>query len=75
MRKAEEKVKQLLDEVRPHTRYWDCYNDEPLEYNHDHKVVLLVISKQLELLRYLGTKTPDELYRDLIAQKVALKNL
>lgn len=70
-----EKVEQLLEEVRPHTQYWDCYNDEPLAYNHDNKVVLLVISKQLELLRYLGTKTPEELYRDLIAQKVALKNL
>ena len=75
MKTAEEKVKQLLEEVRPHTLYWDYRNDEPLEYNHDHQVVLLVISKQLELLRYLGSKDPMELYEDLVEQKRLLKNL
>lgn len=29
-----EKAKELLDKLRPHSKYWDCYNDEPLEENH-----------------------------------------
>lgn len=29
----------LFEDVNPHTQYWDCYNDEPLEYNHTGKVV------------------------------------
>ena len=74
-KEAKRKLEQLLDEVRPHCQYWDCRNDEPLEYNHANKVVLICINKQLELLRYLGSKTPDELYRDLVKQKVILKNL
>lgn len=75
MEKAKKEVEQLLKEIRPHTQYWDCRNDSPLEYNHANKVALLCIGKQLEILRYLGSKTPDELYRWLIEQKVALKNL
>jgi len=70
-----EKAKQLIEEVSEHTQYWDCYNDCPLEYDHANKVALICINKQLELLRYLGSKTPKELYRNLIEQKVALKNL
>ena len=75
MKEAKKEVKELLEEIYPHVEYWDCRNDEPILYNHANKVALLCISKQLELLRYLGSKTPDELYRWLIKQKVALKNL
>jgi len=70
-----EKAKQLIEEVSEHVQYWDCYNDCPLEYNHANKVALICISKQFELLRYLGSKTHEELYRDLVEQKVALKSL
>ena len=35
------KAKQLLEKVRPHTQYWDCYNDCPLEENHAQKVALI----------------------------------
>jgi hypothetical protein len=29
----------LEEQIRPHTQYWDCYNDEPLVYNHTGKVL------------------------------------
>ncbi len=29
----------LEEQVRPHAQYWDCYNDEPLEYNHTGKLL------------------------------------
>ena len=29
----------LFEDINPHTRYWDCYRDEPLEYNHTGKVI------------------------------------
>lgn len=75
MKDAKKEVKELLEEINPHVEHWDYRNDEPVLYNHANKVALLCIGKQLELLRYLGSKTPDELYRWLVEQKVALKNL
>lgn len=32
----------LEEQIRPHTQYWDCYNDEPLEYNHTGKVLKII---------------------------------
>lgn len=29
----------LFEDINPHTQYWDCYNDEPLEYDHTGKVI------------------------------------
>ena len=29
----------LEEQIRPHTIYWDCYNDEPELYNHTGKVL------------------------------------
>jgi hypothetical protein len=29
----------LKEKIRPHSQYWDCYNDEPLEYDHTNKLV------------------------------------
>ena len=63
------KAKDLLEE---------CYYSvsELPEFNRSERandIALLCISKQFELLRYLGTKTPDELYNDLVAQKVLLQ--
>lgn len=28
----------LKDQIRPHAKYWDCYNDEPLEYDHTNRL-------------------------------------
>lgn len=29
----------LEKEINAHAKYWDCYNDAPLEYNHTGKLV------------------------------------
>jgi hypothetical protein len=29
----------LKEKFRPHTKFWDCYNDEPLKYDHENKCV------------------------------------
>lgn len=44
-----DKVKELFEKVNEHTQYWDCYNDEPLVYDHTKKVVLLWINEILDL--------------------------
>ncbi|WP_271407477.1 hypothetical protein [Tenacibaculum soleae] len=75
MKDAKKEVKELLNDIYPHVEHWDYRNDEPILYNHANKVALLCIDKQFELLRYLGSKTHEELYKWLVEQKVALKNL
>ena len=30
------------EQIRPHTKYWDCRNDCQLEYNHTGKVLKIV---------------------------------
>lgn len=69
--KQEIKAKRLVDEmfmVMSEFRVTDEVLDDAAK-----SLALICISKQLELLRYLGTKTAEELYDDLIKQKVALK--
>lgn len=29
----------LKEKFRPHVKYWDCYNDEPLKYDHENKCI------------------------------------
>ena len=35
-------MKTLEEQIRPHTQYWDCYNDCPLEYDHTGKVLKII---------------------------------
>jgi len=73
VKESKDKAKELADV------YWEklyflqsrVIPDELLEQSK--QCALICIDKQLELLRYLGKKTPEELYQDLIKQKVALK--
>ena len=32
----------LKDIISQHTKYWDCYNDAPLKYNHTDKVLKII---------------------------------
>ena len=29
----------LKEQIRPHAELWDCYNDEPVKYDHTNKLV------------------------------------
>lgn len=52
----------LEEQIRPHTQYWDCYNDEPLAYNHTGKVL-----KIIDLFTTIFIEWKDEnfsMYRD-----------
>lgn len=72
---AKKHLEFLMEEIRPHSQYWDCYNDVPLEEPHDKHLALICLDKQLELLRYLGSSNPKELYEYLVEQKRLLKSI
>ena len=55
----------LEEQIRPHTQYWDCYNDRPLEYNHAGKVLKIADNYAIEfgewlLKNYDGIKSTKE---------------
>ena len=66
-----EKVKNLIGQM-----WYGGINAPYRKKSKDHAIScsLLCIDKQLELLRYLGSKTTEELYNDLVEQKKALKD-
>lgn len=45
----------------PHTRYWDCYNDEPELYNHTGKVLKIIDKFTIGFGEYLKTLTYDNM--------------
>jgi hypothetical protein len=46
----------LEEQIRPHTQYWDCYNDCPLEYNHTGKVVKIAETFAVDFLTWVTKK-------------------
>ena len=43
--KAKNKAKELLDRYAPLAKYWDCYNDEPLEENNAKICALIAVQE------------------------------
>lgn len=43
----------LEEQIRPHTQYWDCYNDCPLKYNHTSKVVKIAETFAVDFLTWV----------------------
>jgi hypothetical protein len=43
----------LEEQIRPHTQYWDCYNDEPELYNHTGKVLKIIDLFTIDFLEWL----------------------
>jgi hypothetical protein len=43
----------LEEQIRPHTQYWDCYNDEPELYNHTGKVLKIIDLFTIDFLDWL----------------------
>ena len=50
------KAKELLDRFAPLAKYWDCYNDEPLEGNNAKLCALIAINEIYQLLEYKSDK-------------------
>lgn len=42
----------LFEDINKHTRYWDCYNDRPLEYDHTGKVLKICKENTVSFLAF-----------------------
>ena len=51
-KEPKEKAKELVDKFLPHSNFWDCYNDEPLEENHAVKCALIAVDEILKPFEY-----------------------
>jgi hypothetical protein len=51
----------LEEQIRPHTQYWDCYNDCPLEYNHTGKVLKIINEFVIGFGEYLDSLTTEDM--------------
>ena len=45
-------MKTLEQQIRPHARYWDCYNDEAELYNHTGKLIKIIDSFSIEFAEW-----------------------
>lgn len=44
-----EKAKKLYTLFSKHTKYWDCYNDSPLEIDHTKQCVLIAVNEIISI--------------------------
>ena len=70
MKTFKEKAKKLIEEFE-NTEIQSGYEDYRIEAE---QCALICISKQIELLRYLSSKTSEELLDDLVKQKQEIKD-
>lgn len=50
----------LEEQIRPHTKDWDCYNDEPLKYNHTGKVLKITNNFAIEFAKWYHSANNNE---------------
>ena len=55
-----QKAKELYNLFSKHAKYWDCYNDAPLEINHVKQCALIAVDEIINSLENYG-KESDEL--------------
>ena len=44
-----EKAKELYTLFSKHAKYWDCYNDSPLEIDHTKQCVLIAVNEIISI--------------------------
>ena len=44
-----EKAKELYTLFSKHAKYWDCYNDSPLEINHTKQCALIAVNEIISI--------------------------
>lgn len=57
----------LKEKFRPHAKYWDCYNDEPLKYDHENKCVKIADEFAIEFAEWIDKNNKSislEIYSD-----------
>ena len=47
---AKEKANELVKKFIPNAKYWDCYNDEPLNENHAKACALIAVDEIINVL-------------------------
>ena len=45
----QEKAKELYNLFSKHAKYWDCYNDSPLEIDHTKQCVLIAVNEIISI--------------------------
>ena len=45
----QEKAKELYTLFSKHAKYWDCYNDSPLEINHTKQCALIAVNEIISI--------------------------
>ena len=50
----------LKEKFKPHIKYWDCYNDAPLKYDHNNKCVKIAEDFAIGFAEWLNIQ-----YREL----------
>lgn len=46
---SKQKAKELYDLFSKHAKYWDCYNDVPLEINHTKQCALIAVNEIIKI--------------------------
>lgn len=65
-----EKVKELYDLFSKHAKYWDCYNDMPLEIDHVKQCTLILVNEMLNEYPNQCPKDSYEMERHIFWQEV-----
>lgn len=56
-----QKAEELYDSFSKHTKYWDCYNDIPLEINHTKQCTLILVNEIIKIKLLWFQKDTKEL--------------
>ena len=64
----EKQLKVLQDRYRPHTQFWDCYNDEALEENH---LKLMIVKYCSDMIREVQNHGNGDIKHWKLTKKLA----
>ncbi|CAL67415.1 hypothetical protein [Christiangramia forsetii] len=54
MKEPKEKAKELIEKFIPDAKYWDCYNDVPLDEDHAKNCALIAVEEIYNLKLEIG---------------------
>ena len=57
-----EKAIELYNKFNKHTRYWDCFNDEPLEEDHTKQCAIIAVD---EILNVVSTVRAEQYWKSV----------
>ena len=63
----------LKEQIRPHAQYWDCYNDESLEYDHTNKLVKIADNYAIGFSEWLVIRYNEDIIFDEYSTKELLE--